>query len=200
MSEDLARPRTTRRRLGAARERVLLEVALALLAEVGYDRMSLDEIARRAHTSKATLYRRWPGKADLIAAALLGHKAEAQKPPPASSLRDDLIAEVSFIRQGTSADSPLMQGLLTAICTDAHLGQLIKLQSAGGLQRDIDCIIARAIERGEVSPETASKTAAVAEVIHSVVANRLLLSRAPLDGDFVEHLVDTIVLPILRYG
>jgi AcrR family transcriptional regulator len=198
MPEEVVRSRPTRRRLGVARERALLDVALALLAEVGYDRMSLDEVARRAHTSKATLYRRWPRKADLIAAALLSHKADAKEPAPAASLRDDLIGEVAFLCRETSADRALTQGLLTAICTDAYLGELVKLQSASGMQQVIARIITRAVERGELPPGSLGKTAAVAEVVHSLIASRLLLSRAALDSDFVEHLVDTIVLPILR--
>src|SRR5438309_11079051 len=121
MSEQVIKSGTPRRRLGAARERALLDVAVALLAEVGYDRLSLDEVARRAHTSKATLYRRWPRKADLIAAAVINHKAEAPKPPPAATLRDDLIAQANCICQSTSSDRALTQGLFTAICMDSYL-------------------------------------------------------------------------------
>jgi AcrR family transcriptional regulator len=198
MAEEVMRSRPTRRRLGTARERALLDVALALLAEVGYDRMSLDEVARRAHASKATLYRRWPCKADLIAAAFLGRKIEAQRPPPAATLRDDLIAQVTFLCQETSASRPLTQGLLTAMCTDQHLGELIKLQGAAALKQDFERIITRAVERGELPPRAAEKAATVAEVVHALIASRLLLSRAPLDADFVEHQVDTVVLPILR--
>jgi AcrR family transcriptional regulator len=198
MTAELTKSRPIRRRLGAARERALLEVALSLLAEVGYDRLSLDEVARRGHASKATLYRRWPHKADLIAAALLCHKVDKQGPPPTATLRDDLIVQVGYIFQETSADRALTQGLLTAVCTDAYLGGLIKLQSASGLQQVIACIITRAIERGELSPGSANKTATVAELVHDIVVSRLLLSRTPLDADFVEQVVDTILLPILR--
>ncbi len=81
MSEQATSPRPTRLRLDAARERVLLEVALALLAEVGYDRLSLDEVARRAHTSKATLYRRWPGKADSDRGRPRGAQGRRREPP-----------------------------------------------------------------------------------------------------------------------
>jgi AcrR family transcriptional regulator len=198
MSEEVTRSRHARGRLSAARERALLEVALALLAEVGYDRMSVDELARRAHTSKATLYRRWPRKADLVAAALLCHKADAQKPPPAATLREDLIAVVTFLSQEITANRSLTQGLLTAICTDQYLGALVKLQGAGAMEQDMACIITRAIERGELSPQSAENTATAAEVVHALITNRLLLSRTPLDAGFIEHLVDAILLPILR--
>jgi AcrR family transcriptional regulator len=188
----------TRSRLGAAREQVLLDVALALLAEVGYDRMSLDEVARRAHTSKATLYRRWPSKADLVAAAFECRMVAAEKPPPAATLREDLIALISFLGQKTTADRPLTQGLLTALCIDQYLSELVKLQSAGALQQDIASIITRAVERDELSPGSIEHTATTGEVVHALIVNRLLLSQTPLDARYIEHVVDAILLPILR--
>ena len=52
------------------RDAAICDAALALLAEVGYDRMSMDAVAARAHASKATIYRRWPGKRELVLDAL----------------------------------------------------------------------------------------------------------------------------------
>jgi AcrR family transcriptional regulator len=184
--------------MNATRERALLDVALALLVEVGYDRMSLDEVARRAHTSKATLYRRWPGKADLIAAALMAHKVDAEKPCPGASLRDDLVAKISALCRQACVDGPLTQSLLTAMCTDPHLSHLVKLRGASGLQQDLVLIIERAVERGELPREATSKAGTVAEVVYSIVASRFLLSHAPLDAAFAEYLVDSTLLPILR--
>jgi AcrR family transcriptional regulator len=198
MPEGVTHARGTRSRLGAERERALLEVALALLAEVGYDRMSVDEVARRAHTSKATLYRRWPCKADLVAAAFLRCKVAMQRPPPAATLREDLIAEVTMLSREMTADRPLTQGLITAVGTDPYLAELVKLQSAGALQQDMAGIIARAVERGELPPRSAEHTATIAEVVHALIVHRLLLSRTPLDAGYIEHVVDAVLLPILR--
>lgn len=52
------------------RERELLAVTLQLLQENGYDRLTVDEVAATAHASKATVYRRWPTKAELVLAAV----------------------------------------------------------------------------------------------------------------------------------
>jgi AcrR family transcriptional regulator len=198
MPEEVTHARGTRSRLGAEREQALLEVALALLAEVGYDRMSVDEVARRAHTSKATLYRRWPGKADLVAAAFQCHKVAMQRPPPAATLREDLIAEVTMLSREMTADRPLTQGLITAVGTDPYLAELVKLQSAGALQQDMACIIVRAVERGELPARSVEHTATIAEVVHALIVHRLLLSRTPLDAGYIEHVVDAVLLPILR--
>lgn len=198
MPDELKPTRRTRRRLGAARELALLEVALALLAEVGYDRMSLDEVARRAHTSKATLYRRWPRKADLVAAAFLCRKVTTHRAPSAATLREDLIAEVTMLSQEITADRPLTQGLITAVGTDPYLAELVKLQSASMLQEEVAGIIARAVERGELPPRSAERAATIAEVLHALIVSRLLLTRTPLEARYIEHVVDVILLPILR--
>ena len=53
----------------ATRDAVIMSAALEVLAEHGYDRMTMDQVAKRAGAGKATLYRRWPSKADLVAQA-----------------------------------------------------------------------------------------------------------------------------------
>ena len=50
----------------SGRDAAICDATLALLLEVGYDRMSMDAVAARAHASKATIYRRWPGKQELV--------------------------------------------------------------------------------------------------------------------------------------
>ena len=53
-----------------AREQAILDAALELLMEVGYDRLSMDALAERAHAGKATIYRHWSGKAQVVAEAV----------------------------------------------------------------------------------------------------------------------------------
>src|SRR3954452_2336471 len=80
-----------RPRLEGARAREVLETALQLLGEVGYDKLTLDEVAARARASKATLYRRWSSKADLVAEAMGAMHGEELR-PDTGNLHDDLHA------------------------------------------------------------------------------------------------------------
>ncbi|MGL5927508.1 MAG: helix-turn-helix domain-containing protein, partial [Dermatophilaceae bacterium] len=64
---------SSRRRVEGDREREILSAALGVLAEVGYDRMTMDAVALAARASKATLYRRWQSKTALVVDALLCH-------------------------------------------------------------------------------------------------------------------------------
>ena len=60
---------------GGDTPRNLLAAVIGLLGESGYEAMTMDAVAARAHASKATIYRRWPGKAELVRAAVDGHIA-----------------------------------------------------------------------------------------------------------------------------
>ena len=64
-----------RPRVEGDREREVLDAALEVLAEVGYDRLTMDAVAQRAKASKATLYRRWNSKATLVVDALASQKS-----------------------------------------------------------------------------------------------------------------------------
>src|SRR5919107_830395 len=87
------KPTGTRPRVEGERESEILEAALALLAQVGYDRMTMDAVAAEAKAGKATLYRRWSTKASLVVDALLRSKQALQAPSvDTGSLREDLIA------------------------------------------------------------------------------------------------------------
>jgi AcrR family transcriptional regulator len=200
MVEEMTHARHIGGRLDAARESELLEVTLALLAEVGYESMSMDEIARRAHASKATIYRRWPSKADLVAAAILGHKIGALKPPPAETLRDDLVAELGCLCQESTAARALAQALLTALRTDPYLAELIRHQSGSVMQQDVAAIVARAVERGELPAKCERCIFTVADVAQALIGTRLLFSGKPLDSQFIEYTVDNVLLPLLRAG
>ncbi|MGH3386900.1 MAG: helix-turn-helix domain-containing protein, partial [Nocardioidaceae bacterium] len=83
----------TRPRVEGDREDEILEAALAVLAEVGYDRLTMDAVATAAKASKATLYRRWTSKAHLVVDAAVRAKG---CPMPddvnTGSLRGDLLA------------------------------------------------------------------------------------------------------------
>ena len=89
------------RYLDSSRDPILREAALVLLAEVGYDRLTMDAVAARARAGKTTIYRRWPGKAELVVDALNSLKGIPDI-PDTGSLRQDLRALAESI---TSAES-----------------------------------------------------------------------------------------------
>src|ERR1700739_3230441 len=73
------------------REAELLAVTLRLLQEHGYDRLTVDAVASAARASKATVYRRWPSKAELVLAAFIEGIRQVAVPPDSGTLRGDLL-------------------------------------------------------------------------------------------------------------
>jgi AcrR family transcriptional regulator len=101
---------------GAGRDAAICDAALALLAEVGYDRMSMDAVAARAHASKATIYRRWPGKRELVLEAVRSRSPARLTPPDTGTLRGDIIASLRMMSDGIGGqDAALMAGVLRAM-------------------------------------------------------------------------------------
>jgi AcrR family transcriptional regulator len=98
----------TRSATGAAtspwspRECELLAVTLELLREHGYDRLTLDGVAVTARASKATLYRRWPTKAELVLAAFVEGTRQVAVNPDTGTLREDLLRLGEQIRAHVS--------------------------------------------------------------------------------------------------
>src|SRR5260370_36781351 len=82
-----------RRARGEPRERAILSAVTGLLGEAGYEAMTMDAVAARAHVSKTTIYRRWAGKAELGRAAVDAHIAgRVLSARDAGSVRGDLLA------------------------------------------------------------------------------------------------------------
>jgi len=86
---------TAHRRPGRPRseqaERAIIDAALSLFAEYGPDGVCMEQVAARAGVGKATIYRRWPGKEDLLLDALAALKSPLPQ-PQGRSVRDDLVA------------------------------------------------------------------------------------------------------------
>ena len=78
-------------------DRAIIEAALDLFAESGPEGLCIEKVAARAGVGKATIYRRWPGKEDLLLAALAALKAPLPE-PKGESVRDDLVALLDAMR------------------------------------------------------------------------------------------------------
>lgn len=183
---------------GEAREAAILRATIELLAEVGYDQMSMDAVAAGARSSKATIYRRWPGKAELVAAAIKAHAGREPGIPDAGGLRDDLLAVLRTMRDSlTGQNAALILGLMTAMRRDAELAGTVREQMLNEKRAAFRTVIQRALARGEL-PATVDHDLLV-EVSSAMLFSRLFVTGDPLDDRFVRHLVDDVVLPLLDH-
>lgn len=168
------------------REEAILLAAMELLAEVGYDRMTVDAVADRARASKATLYRRWSGKAELVATAVGRYAGTALAPPePTGDLRTDLLALLDALRASlVGQDAALVLGLLVAMRHDPALASIVR-QTVVDHKHDAFAALL---------PGSADH-AWLAELTSAALFSRLLVTGEPLDEQFLAKLVDTVLLP-----
>ena len=183
---------------GAVREDAILRATLELLAESGYDQLTIDAVAARARCSKATIYRRWPDKAALVITAVRRHAGQpAAAAPDTGSLRSDLLAALEAMRSGLSGqDAALILGLLSAMHRDPELAGAVREQVLDAKRQVFGAVIARAAARGQV--RAAADGALLAEISSAVLLSRLLVTGDPLDDAFTQHLVDAVLLPALE--
>lgn len=170
------------------REEAILLATMELLAEVGYDRMSVEGVADRAKASKATVYRRWSNKGDLVLAAIRRYAGTALTPPPSSGdLRTDLLALLGALRGSLlGQDAALILGLLSAMRNDPELAQAVR-QAVLDHKRDAFAALL---------PDSADHEW-LAELTSAALMSRLLVTGEPLDDEFLTKLVDTVLLPQL---
>lgn len=103
----------------------IVDAAIHLLSTEGYARMSMDGVAARAGVSKATIYLRYAGKADLATAAL-AHLRESGRPAATGDLRTDLLAELRQARR--NAERVTVMALVgTCLTEERHTPELLRL-------------------------------------------------------------------------
>jgi AcrR family transcriptional regulator len=135
----------------AEAHRAILDSTLALLAELGFERMSIEAIAAHAGVGKTTIYRRWKTKEDLVADALSSVKAA-----PAAPDTGDLRADVAAIAESFAAGvrDPLGRRVITLIIdTLTNNPALAELywERFGALKNDsLRAVLSRAQARGQI--------------------------------------------------
>jgi AcrR family transcriptional regulator len=175
----------------------ICDAALELLQEVGYDRLTVDAVAARAHASKATLYRHWPqGKAQLVVTALKSRSTPPVVCTDTGSLRSDLLSLLGTVAASlTREDLGLMAGLLLAMRSDDELAAAVRQQVLEDKEGLAERLIAQAEARGEyVRPNAA---VLLHELLPALLFTHPLLHGAPIDPPYLEHVVDDVLLPVL---
>jgi AcrR family transcriptional regulator len=182
---------------GEAREQAILSAVIGLLGEAGYEAMTMDAVAARAHASKTTIYRRWTGKPELVRAAVGAHIAgRVLSAPDRGSLRGDLLAVMRAMRSHLTPEfMAMMSGLVHAMRADRELaGSLRSLFNEDSVSEQI---IGRAVARGELPALAAGTLARLAHEVIEAQIFRQMMTGAALDDTFARHVVDDIVLPLL---
>ena len=188
--------RVGEQRPGGRAERVrsaVLDATSALLTEVGYDRLSIEEVATRAGVHKTTVYRRWPTKPELIADAALVHSAENVPTPDTGTLHGDLraLAIEVVANIGTEGGSRRSRSIVAAAATSDELMTELHAFWAHRLAAAAP-VVERAVERGELPPDSDANL--VIESLVGPIWLRLLLTGEPIDEDFARRIAELVTV------
>lgn len=197
MTDDRAPHQATRRtegiRTSGRSARIVDEVLRVALEEVGragYEAMRMEDVAARSGVNKTTIYRRWPTKAALVAAAIR-HFAAPPQPPETGSLRSDLLSLLQVM--SARAESPLGCGVVRMLQAershpevDAFL-RAIRAEHVAARR----LVVQAAIARGELPAGTDPDL--VTELVFSPVFRRIQMGARPVDEDFIHASVDVVL-------
>ncbi|MFD8253590.1 TetR/AcrR family transcriptional regulator [Streptomyces werraensis] len=192
---DIATSR--RSRITPEREAELYGAVLGLLREVGYDALTMDAVAARTRSSKATLYRQWGGKAELVVRALHSQKPGSIADVDTGSLRGDLHTIIGREDDCVMAENvALMRALAMAVHQNDDLRQALREWLVEPEVEEFRRIVHRAVERGEVRADNP----ALDYIVHMLVgafATRMLIDEQPPTQAFLISYIDAVVLPAL---
>lgn len=182
---------------GKPREQAILTATLQVLREQGYEAMTIDGIAGRAQASKATIYRRWANKAELVKAAIDSLGAEhTLSIPDTGRLRSDLVALMEALREkATRPYMDMMKELVSAARRDEVLAALLREHREEEALSPFQEVLRRSVRRRTL-PRSAD-TELVHDVAEALILRQLQLGLA-FDDAFIARVVDRVLLPLLK--
>jgi len=176
------------RREGADEQ--ILEVTLTVLEEKGYSDLTVDEVAERTKVAKTTIYRRWPSKGALVAAAV-ATRVTPFVPPDTGSLEGDLLAVATRAYTTLSSDlGRIFAGLIGESQLDPDL-QEIMLTSTRQRRQIYEGVVKRAVDRGELSSNVDVEL--LIDLVVGALWNRLLITRTPLRESMPREIVQIVL-------
>ncbi len=178
-----------------AREIELLSVTLELLRQHGYDRLTVEAVATHAKASKATMYRRWPSKADLVLAAVTEGTRSSVLPPHTGSLRGDLLEFGCAVSRQSCEHASTMRAVLNEMSHHPALRAAMQEEFVHQRKQAIDTIFAEAVERGEIDADAVSDD--IYDLLPGYLVFRSVVSGRPPTEKTVRTLVDDVLLPSL---
>ena len=186
--------RATRRR-GDALVSAIHAAVMDELGEVGYGGLSIERVAERAGTGKASIYRRYPTRLELVLAAIDNAMPSVDEVPDTGSVRADLLGALRMIAARMSS----REGAAAKACfegTDSELAQAVRERLLPPRKAAMLDILRRGAARGEVRPEAV--TPRIAETGPMLLHGELLQRGAPIQDEAVVAIVDEVLLPLLR--
>jgi AcrR family transcriptional regulator len=177
------------------REAELLAVTLRLLQEQGYDGLTVDAVAACARASKATVYRRWPTKAELVLAAFIEGVRQVAVAPETGTLRGDLLQIGELCCDQARTHASTMRAVLVEVSRNPALNDVMQHQFLDQRKALFEHVLGQAVDRGEI--DASAITEDLWDVMPGYLIFRSIWSGRPPTRRTVETLVDDVMIPSL---
>jgi AcrR family transcriptional regulator len=190
-------PGTGQRRPGRPRseraDRAIIDAALSVFAESGPEGLCIERVAARAGVGKATIYRRWPGKEDLLLDAI-GALQNPLPEPAGASVREDLVTILGAMRDSV-ADPRRAREFALLLGEGAKYPRLMARYVETMLEprrEVIRSVLRRGVAAGELRPDADIEVALF--MLTGAVLARGKYDPASFPPGYVERVVDELLL------
>lgn len=175
------------------REIELLAVTLQLLQEHGYDQLTIDAVAGAAHASKATVYRRWPSKAELVLAAFIEGVRQVAVVPNTGTLRGDLISLGEVCGEHGRQHASTIRAVMVEVSRHPALNEAMQEQFLKQRKATIQHVLQQAVDRGEITADAI--TDELWDLLPGYLIFRSIIPDRPPTRRTVQALVDGFLIP-----
>jgi AcrR family transcriptional regulator len=187
---------------GAGREAAICQAVVELLNEISYESVTMDAVAARAKASKATIYRRWSNKDELVVDALqrmtIGRELALSD---TGNLRDDIVALIAEQMKDpvlAAVHTASLKVLIYAASSDPALATQLR-EAIRDLQLAAwQTLLQRGYARGELQREV--DAALTFEVIQGQFCARTGVEAQAFDVGYVQHVVDDVMMPVILHA
>lgn len=193
-STDSIRPNRGGRPRDPSRDGVIRKAILRLLADVGYGALTMDAVASQAGVGKATIYRRWRTKEDLVVDTIAGLEQKVIDSPDTGTLEGDLRALLHSLV--AIINGPLGAATLALLSTVPHQPALAEAFRSGPIavwRTAFDSVWEKGVARGEVT----GPPALASEATSALLVQRWLLTRQPVDEAYADEVLQRVVVPVV---
>lgn len=197
MSTQAATAAARRSKITPERETELYDAVLCLLREGGYDTVTMEGVAARTKCGKATLYRQWGTKAQLVTAALAQRRCVVFAGIDTGTLAGDLREAARVAASRRERDAELMEAVAQAYIQHPDLRAALRETVIAPEVAALEAVVARAVERGEVDADNPA-IEFVAPCFMGVLRVERLFEERFADASTMGAFVDAVLLPALR--
>lgn len=173
-------------------DKAILAATLDLIAAHGVNDLRIDDVAERARVGKATIYRRYRSKEELIAAAVRSLVSDISIPDTGSTEDDlrELMRNAVKVYRG-SVEAGVMPGLVDAMNRDRRLARSVREGFLKRRRAALAAVLERGVQRGDLRPDLDLELAL--DVLGGPLFYRLLVTGGPIDKDLADGVAELMI-------